>query len=589
MVVAAAGMVAAACGGGGKKGSTTSATTQPAGEVTTTSTTETVGEIVGAVPTSTTAPAAGGATPTTSRKTTATTVKRSTTPTTSSIARGPAGGITNVTSPPSTAPNKAITPGGTITWLKGGDIPSLDPIRLNNGGTADGAMGSMIYDLLVYTDPVQGTVIPQTAESLTSTDAVVWTLKLRPNIKFSDGTSYDAAAVKFNYQRMADPANAATRAANAQQIDSMDVIDATTLKITLKAKNAVFPQAISAIPFIGSPTAIQTQGATSFGTSPVGAGAFVLKSWQRDAQMVLVRNPSYWSPPRPYVDQVIVKPMTDEVQRINTVNTGQANFTFVQTPESVDRATDAGQLTYPQVINGGMLLYLNTRKAPFNDLRARQAVAMAIDLKDYAKVVNNGKFQPLDSIFRPDSPFYDPNILQLGYNPTKAQQLFDDLAAEKKPVEFTLASFSAINYFTSAQYIQGVLNKYRNVKVSVQQDAGTAHQQNYNSGNYQASNSGLPIVDPEPAWTSVYTCDANPSPTGWCSSVFDAAVKENRTTLDPARRIAVLKDAQREFYSQVPSLFLERRYNWLVSAPNFNDVEWVNDGLPLFDRIWIKR
>ena len=70
---------------------------------------------------------------------------------------------------------------------------------------------------------------------------------------------------------------------------------------------------------------------------------------------------------------------------------------------------------------------------------------------------------------------------------------------------------------------------------------------------------------------------------------FQSAVSENRTTLDANRRITALKNAQKEFYTQVPSLFVERRYNWLVSAPNFEDVQWVNDGLPLFDRIWLKR
>jgi ABC-type transport system substrate-binding protein len=196
----------------------------------------------------------------------------------------------------------------------------------------------------------------------------------------------------------------------------------------------------------------------------------------------------------------------------------------------------------------------------------------------------------MDSIFRPESPFYDGGILQQAYNPTRAQQLFDEVAAERKgPIEFTLASFTAVNYALSAQYVQGILNSYRNVKVALQPEAGTVHQQNINSGNFQMTNTGIPVVDPEPAWTSVYTCDASPSPTGWCSAAFDAAVIENRTTLDPARRVTAIKNAQKEFYAQVPSVFLERRYNWLISASNFQDVQWVNDGLPLFDRIWLRR
>src|SRR5262249_11293553 len=147
-------------------------------------------------------------------------------------------------------------------YAKTADIASIDPVRVTNSGASDGFLSDAVYDMLVYSDVKTGKIVPQTAESLISTDAVVWTLKLRPNIKFSDGTAYDAAAVKFNYLRLQDPANAANRAAQANLIGQMDVIDPLTLKITLKAKNAVFPVAMTLIPFIASPTAVQAQGAS---------------------------------------------------------------------------------------------------------------------------------------------------------------------------------------------------------------------------------------------------------------------------------------------------------------------------------------
>jgi ABC-type transport system substrate-binding protein len=113
-----------------------------------------------------------------------------------------------------------------------------------------------------------------TAESLTSSDALTWTLKLRPNIKFSDGTPYDANAVKFNYLRLQDPANTAVRAAQANLISQMNVVD-------------------------------------------------------RDSQWVLNRNPNYWRAPQPYVDQLVVNPIIDETQRVNTLQAGGANIVFV--------------------------------------------------------------------------------------------------------------------------------------------------------------------------------------------------------------------------------------------------------------------
>src|SRR5262249_1862656 len=151
-------------------------------------------------------------------------------------------------------------------------------------------------------------------------------------------TAYDAAAVKFNWLRVADPNNHAVRAAQATAIQSMDVLDATTLRITLKGKNSVFPEAVTFISFLGSPQAIQQKG-SGFMSDPVGAGPFVLKAWARDSQMVFVRNPDYWNAPRPYLDQVIAKPIVDESQRINTFIAGQANFMAVGTAQNADRAS----------------------------------------------------------------------------------------------------------------------------------------------------------------------------------------------------------------------------------------------------------
>src|SRR5262249_49495672 len=154
-------------------------------------------------------------------------------------------GITNVTSAPTTQKPADVQVGGTITFLKGSDPLGYDPINLNAATGADAPTSYAVYGALVYSDPADGQVKPQMADSLTSTDAVVWNLKLRPNVKFTDGTVYDANAVKFNWARLQDPNNHAQRASQANTIASMDVVDPLNLKITLKAKNAIFPQTVA--------------------------------------------------------------------------------------------------------------------------------------------------------------------------------------------------------------------------------------------------------------------------------------------------------------------------------------------------------
>jgi len=366
-VVIAGALIGAACGGGSGK--------KAADNVTTTSTTSAVAD-EGTTTTVGTAQTGATVAPGALASTTTTAAKKSTATTRKPIAAAPApkainAGATNVTSAPTTAPAADVQPGGTITYLKVSDITGFDPSVLTYGGSSDGPPGYMVFDVLFYNDPKDGLVKPQVADSLTTNDATTWTMKLKPNIRFTDGTAYDANAVKFNWQRLQDPKLAAKTAASANLMQSIDVIDPLTLRLTLKQKNAVFPYSVSQIPFIGSPAAIQQKG-DGFMSDPVGAGPFTLKQWVRNGSMTFVRNPNYWAAPRPYVDQVIIKPITDEAQRINSFAAGEANLVFTGVPDSAAQLQKSGGVPYPAILNGGKQIAFNVRKAPFNDAeRAR--------------------------------------------------------------------------------------------------------------------------------------------------------------------------------------------------------------------------
>ena len=124
----------------------------------------------------------------------------------------------------------------------------------------------------------------------------------------------------------------------AKNIAQMDVIDPLTLKITLRAKNAVFPGAVTLISFIPSPTAVQAKG-SSFGNDPVGAGPFMLKSWVRDSAKTFVRNPNYWNAHRPYADQFVVKVISNTTtQRDTFLSESGGNMMFVNSAANVEPA-----------------------------------------------------------------------------------------------------------------------------------------------------------------------------------------------------------------------------------------------------------
>ncbi|WP_242424970.1 ABC transporter substrate-binding protein, partial [Frankia sp. EI5c] len=174
-----------------------------------------------------------------------------------------------------------------------------------------------VFDALVALTPADELEY-RLATSLTSEDSLTWTLKLRPDLKFSDGTPLDAAAVRDNWTLLADPARKSPSAAIAQRIGPLTAVDATTLRITLKESDGQFPRLVAqtALTFIGSPTALRERG-DDFRTAPVGAGAYTVTEWLRNDHITLARNPS--SSVRAHLDTIVVRSVPDETQRYNTL------------------------------------------------------------------------------------------------------------------------------------------------------------------------------------------------------------------------------------------------------------------------------
>src|SRR5262249_52519497 len=139
-----------------------------------------------------------------------------------------------------------------------------------------------------------------------------------PSMKFTDGTPYDAAAVKFNWERAAT-VTGSIHTGDVAAISSMTVDDPQTLRVKLTAADTSWPRIVWAVGAIASPKAIQAANGNYAAAQPAGAGPFTLKDWLRDDHMTFVRNPGYWAFQQPYLDQVTVRPIVDESQRINTL------------------------------------------------------------------------------------------------------------------------------------------------------------------------------------------------------------------------------------------------------------------------------
>jgi peptide/nickel transport system substrate-binding protein len=359
--------------------------------------------------------------------------------------------------------------GGTMTIINGSDIKSCDP-AITSGTYPGGPMDVLdaIYGFLVYVD-VNSNVVGGMAESFTSTDAITWTLKLRDGLKFSDGTPYDAEAVKFNWERAADPATAApTQAFVSSWVKGIKVIDARTLTVTLPSANGNFAAQIAELaPFIASPTMLKA-AATKSDIKPVGAGAFLLDSWNQGISMTMKRNPGYWDQPRPYLDTLKFAIIPETNARIATVVQGGATMMAGYLYQFGSNASAPGVGTVQVPIRGIYRGHFNQAAGLFTDPRARRVIYQGVDrarlMKAYTQV---DSYKATTSYFNSKSPYFDAASPLPGFDPAKTQALIDELAAAGKPFSFKIVTYPNSDLKRLASYMQQVMSSYSGVKVEI--------------------------------------------------------------------------------------------------------------------------
>jgi len=360
--------------------------------------------------------------------------------------------------------------GGEMTIINGSDIKGWDPAVTNStypGGPMD--VLDAVYGFIVYVND-KGTVTGGMAESLTSEDAITWVLKLRSGLMFSDGTAYDAAAVKYNWDRAANPDMLASAGEwVAGWADGMEVVDPLTLKITLPAPNSIFAQQVAElVPFIASPAMLESAGTDKAALKPVGAGAFTLTDWDQGIGMTLTRNPDYWDAPRPYLETLKFKIIPETNSRISTVVQGGATMMAGYPYQFGNNAEAPGVASKEIPIRGIYRGYFNFEDGIFTDQRAREAFYAGINRERLmqAYTQTTGYTAP-DNYFGEVSEFYTPDYKVPSYDPEAAQTLIDALAEDGKPFDINIVTYPNSDMKRLAGYIQQVINSYDGASATI--------------------------------------------------------------------------------------------------------------------------
>lgn len=477
--------------------------------------------------------------------------------------------------------------GGTLQAIQLVEPRTLDPAVNSNYWSNSPLLFNSLYGTLMIGNEVTGEIEYKIAESFSSEDkGKTFTLVLRDGVEFSDGTPLNAEAVKIAWDHTKDPATASGDIAHAQMIEATEVVDARTLKVTLVNPVPSFPQAVlqTSLNWIAAPATLAADQATR-DSKPIGAGPFTLERWSRQDVIVLTKNENYYDAPRPYLDKLEIRTMGDPDQRYNTVLSGGADLATENRWQNLDKAPAAALQSSVVPLNGGVGLVLNMQKAPFDDPRARQALTMALNIETINSVVYEGTGQIPTSLFRESSPFYRDMPLA-EYNTEKAQALFDELAAEGKPLNFTMSLFPNIKDLGEA--VQTQLSTFSNVKANVKLLDPAEYGKVMSTRDYEVVSNAVIFGEPEPRmWISLHsTSSANYS--GIDDAELDAALDKGRTSEDEAEREAAYEVVQKRLVELNPTVFYTRAAAGMIAGPNVGGVKQYGLGSMLSDTLWIQ-
>jgi peptide/nickel transport system substrate-binding protein len=325
-------------------------------------------------------------------------------------------GVAYYWSRPTLTPPEEYT---TLTFATNQDLDNIDPhVTTRN---VEMRIAYVLYDGLVNFGKDPEKVDPMLATRWeASEDGLEWTFYLREDVKFEDGSPFNASVVKFSFERLlkigAGPSDPYT------VIDHIDVVSTYTVKFILKEAFAPFLSTLAA-PFarIVPPSVLKHEVGNDLGQAwlsrnSLGSGPFRLGSWVLGERLVLIRNDNYWGP-KPKLEEVTVRIIVESSSLRMELEAGTIDVAEGVTFEDVDKMKENKDITVFETPGVHITyLYVNTQKAPFNDVRVRKAIAYAIDYDAIVKGPMKGYAKPFQGPIpegmwgRPDLPLYERDL-----------------------------------------------------------------------------------------------------------------------------------------------------------------------------------
>jgi len=421
-----------------------------------------------------------------------------------------------------------------------------------------------VYDsLLRMTPDGQGVQAGLATKWEPAADGLSWTFTLRDGVKFSDGTPLKAEDVKTSLE-MAAKSEKSAWASNYKAVKSVDVVDATTIKVNLSEPFAPLPSVMAMFCAAILPSDLaKASDAKDFDAASAwksrGTGAYMVNGWKKGDPIILKRNPNYWGP-KPDVDEVDIENIPDDNTRILKLQGGEVDLIdFVPLSQLASLSTQPNIKAQAFTIAQITFIILNNEKKPLDDVKVRQALNYATDKDAINKTVYFGYGKVANAPI-PPGMFQAKDLPGYPFDLDKAKQLMKESSA---PNGFTLdmqVRSGNTEYASVATIVKDEWAKI-GVNVNIQNLETSVVRENYRSGNYQAQPSGWTNDMNDPSQIVNYEMRSGPGSqfaywTRYSNPALNDQITKADLELDATKRATMYADIQKTFQDAAPLIWL---------------------------------
>lgn len=488
-------------------------------------------------------------------------------------------------SSPSSQSGGAPKKGGTlrISFSDASSDDSLAPDHLVT--TSAFVAANSVFDQLATLNSTDFTTQPALAESWDlSEDAKEWTIHLRSDVKWHDGSDFTSKDVVYAISRWLDPETgnpAGSFVGPYFDMSGVSAPDASTVVLKLKQPNAVLMQTLANLPY----SAIVKDGTTDFTLgSVVGTGPFKLTEWSPGNGWTMIRNEDYWGG-APYLDGIEAKINPDQSSKIQAALAESTDITDL-IPTSLWTSLQERDNVQLEVIKSrqSWVFAFDQSQAPFDDQRVVAALKLATDRDSLVKNALLGQGTPVADVpIAPDSPWY-PSGLTPEYDVERAKELLAE-AGFADGLDITLSTSSAIPGMTDVAQAWQQIVKEAGINVTLDQLTADTY---YTQG-WMASPAFMDYWTnffPPTGFDAVYGADASFPLTHHADPEVDALARKALASTDPAEQIEYTQDAYlaaRESFGYVIPAFADAAY---ARSPRVNGVVWSTAAFD-FRKTWL--